>query len=145
MEIYTIGFGGKTAEQFFESLKQVHVQQLVDVRLNNVSQLAGFTKKSDLPYLLSKVAGIQYRHEPLLAPLPDMLKAYRRKEMDWATYEALYLDLLLKRNAAVALRADDFSERLVFLCSEPTPDKCHRRLAAEYLQSRWTNVRINHL
>ncbi len=145
MEIYTIGFAGKTAEQFFESLKRAGIEQLVDVRLNNVSQLAGFTKKTDLPYLLGQVASIDYRHEPLLAPLAEMLKAYRSKEIDWSSYETLYIELLVRRDAAATLTPSDFAERTVLLCSEPTPEKCHRRLAAEYLQSRWTNVSINHL
>jgi uncharacterized protein (DUF488 family) len=145
LEIFTIGFAGKTAEQFFESLKRAGVEQLVDVRLNNVSQLAGFTKKSDLPYLLASIAGIGYRHELLLAPAEELLKAYRSKEIDWETYARRYQDLLAERAVAKELRPSDFARRIALLCSEPKADRCHRRLAAEYLQAHWRDVNIEHL
>lgn len=145
MEIYTIGFAGKTAEQFFEPLKAAGIRQLVDVRLHNISQLAGFTKKSDLPYLLKATGGIDYRHELLLAPNDEMLKAYRSKEIPWAEYETLYLDLLRERDVAHRLERGDWRPPLVLLCSEAKPDKCHRRLAAEYLQSEWSGVTVIHL
>ena len=145
MEIYTIGFAGKTAEQFFESLKRARVQQLVDVRLNNVSQLAGFTKRSDLPYFLSNLAGIGYRHERLLAPTADLLKAYRRREIAWDRYDIEFRELLVERRANEALTGAGLAERIALLCSESAPDKCHRRAAAEYLQGMWPGATIEHL
>jgi uncharacterized protein (DUF488 family) len=145
LEIYTIGFAGKTAEQFFEPLMRSGVQQVVDVRLNNVSQLAGFTKKTDLPYFLKQVAGMAYTHEALLAPNPELLKAYRNGQVDWETYEQCYLNLLAERDAASAVDRGSFAERTCLLCSEASPDRCHRRLAAEYLAERWPNVRVEHL
>jgi uncharacterized protein (DUF488 family) len=114
------------------------------VRLHNVSQLAGFTKKTDLPYFLAQ-AGIAYRHELLLAPEAEMLKAYRDKKIDWPEYEEQYGHLLRARDVASALTQSELAERIVLLCSESKPDKCHRRLAAEYLQSRWRGVQIEHL
>ncbi len=145
MEIYTIGFAGKTAEQFFEPLAGAGVQELVDVRLNNVSQLAGFTKRHDLPYLLAKIAGIAYRHELLLAPPDLLLKGYRRHEIGWPEYEQGYKAILIERRAGEVLRPDEFADRIAFLCSEPEAATCHRRLAAEYLQSCWPGVSIQHL
>lgn len=145
MEIYTIGFAGKTAAQFFEPLKQADIQQLVDVRLNNVSQLAGFTKRSDLPYFLDRILGIAYRHEPLLAPESEMLKAYRARKITWSEYEAQYRSLLAERRVDQELVRESFSDRLVMLCSEAVPEKCHRRLAAEYLQAHWHGIAVHHL
>jgi uncharacterized protein (DUF488 family) len=144
LEIYTIGFAGKTAEQFFESLKRAGIQELVDVRRNNVSQLAGFTKRSDLPYFLNQVS-ISYRHELLLAPEEDDLKAYRAKKIPWEEYERRYLSLLDQRDVSRELSPSSFPERVVLLCSETTADKCHRRLAAEYFQKHWPNVVVHHL
>ncbi len=145
MDIFTVGFAGKTADQFFESLKRASIELLVDVRLNNVSQLAGFTKKTDLPYFLNEIAGIDYQHEPLLAPNTEMLKAYRAKRIDWAMYEEQYLSLLRERDVAATLRPSDFPGRIVLLCSEATAEKCHRRLAAEYLRDHWPSVTVYHL
>jgi uncharacterized protein (DUF488 family) len=145
LEIFTIGFAGRTAQDFFEPLKQAGIRQVVDVRLHNVSQLAGFTKKADLPYFLRNLADIDYRHEALLAPEDEMLKAYRSKEIDWDTYAQRYLELLAERAVAKELRPSDFPARIALLCSEAKPDKCHRRLAAEYLQAHWRDVTIEHL
>ena len=145
MEIFTIGFGGKTASQFFESLKVAGVQQLVDVRLNNVSQLAGFTKRSDLPYFLNEIARIDYRHELLLAPEDEDLKAYRKKQLSWDAYAAKYAQVLQDRDVAHQLSTRDLPERIALLCSEPAAEKCHRRIAAEYFESRWPGVTVIHL
>jgi uncharacterized protein (DUF488 family) len=145
LEIFTTGFGGKTASQFFEPLKQAGVQQLVDVRLNNVSQLAGFTKKGDLPYFLRELAGISYRHELQLAPADADLKAYRRREIDWEQYAQRYVELLAERGIEQALAPNEFPERIALLCSEPAAGKCHRRLAAEYLAAHWPGVSVIHL
>jgi len=134
VEVFSIGFGGHTAAQFFAKLASVGIQQLVDVRLNNVSQLAGFTKRSDLPFFLSTIADVGYEHALGLAPTPEMLLAYRRKQIDWPEYERRFLGLLTERNIEESFGADTFAKRTVLLCSEPTARRCHRRLVLEYLK-----------
>ena len=137
MAIYTAGFAEWTAEQFFGELKQHHVDQLIDVRLNNVSQLAGFAKKKDLEYFLRTICGADYRHEPMLAPTADMLKDYRSKKTSWLEYERLFTLLLAERRVESVLSRQILDGNPVFLCSEHKPDHCHRRLALEYLEERW--------
>ena len=137
MAIYTAGFAEWTAEQFFGELKQRQVDQLIDVRLNNVSQLAGFAKKKDLEYFLRIICGANYRHEPLLAPTAEMLKDYRSKKTSWIEYERLFMLLLAERRVESVLSREILDGNPVFLCSEHKPDHCHRRLALEYLEERW--------
>ncbi len=137
MAIYTAGFAEWTAEQFFGELKQRQVDQLIDVRLNNVSQLAGFAKKKDLEYFLRTICGADYRHEPMLAPTADMLKDYRSKKTSWLEYERLFTLLLAERRVESVLSRQILDGNPVFLCSEHKPDHCHRRLALEYLEERW--------
>jgi uncharacterized protein (DUF488 family) len=141
MEIYTIGFTKKTAAEFFESLKRNGIERLVDVRVNNTSQLAAFAKRDDLTYFLDELAGADYVHEPMLAPTRDMLKAYRDGEIDWDAYELAFIDLLAERGVENVIPRELFSERTVLLCSEPTPDLCHRRLVVEYLNRAWGDVK----
>ena len=145
MEIYSIGFTQKNAGQFFGSLKANRIERLLDVRLNNSSQLAGFAKQSDLPYFLKEICGAEYEHEPLLAPTQDILDAYKKKKGDWQTYSEAYLSLIGGRKVELALSKESFNRRTVLLCSEATPEHCHRRLALEYLQSRWGGIDIIHL
>jgi uncharacterized protein (DUF488 family) len=142
--LFTIGFTGKSAKEFFEKLMLSGVRRLVDVRLNNVSQLAGFTKKKDLEYFLQVISDIKYVHEPELAPTKDILNGYKKKLIDWEQYEQRYRTLLKDRRPAERLKPEDF-DRTCLLCSEPTPEQCHRRLAAEYLKDEWKNVIIHHL
>lgn len=142
--IFTIGFAGKSAREFFEKLRQAGVKLLVDIRLNNVSQLAGFTKKKDLEYFLQAIAGIRYAHEQDLAPTQDVLDDYKKKRIDWQEYERRFLQILQDRAPAEHLIREDF-DRACLLCSEAQPDKCHRRLTAEYLQRCWGIVEIKHL
>lgn len=143
--IYTIGFVGKTAQQFFEKLQHAGVKRLIDIRLNNVSQLAGFTKKKDLEYFLRAIAGIQYRHCDDLAPTKDILDSFKKmKEMDWADYERRFNALLELRLPEAHYLPQEFDEACL-LCSEEMPDNCHRRLVAEYLRRKWGNVEIKHL
>lgn len=144
MEIYTIGFGKKTAQQFFEPLKQAGVQRLMDIRLNNSSQLAGFTKRHDLPYFLREIADIEYVHEPLLAPTQDILDAYKKKKGSWRDYEDAFLALMGERRIQDVLDRMSFDKPTVLLCSEPSAEHCHRRLVAEYLQKEWGNLTIVH-
>ena len=142
--LFTIGFNGKSAEEFFETLRKEGVRRLVDVRLNNVSQLAGFTKKRDLPYFLRTLADIAYVHQPLLAPTKDILDAYKKKRIDWSQYESQFQRLLQSRQPQEQLASSEF-DHACLLCSEPTPEQCHRRLVAEYLKEQWTDVAIKHL
>ena len=144
MKVFTIGFTKKNAEQFFGRLKQPGLVRLVDARLNNVSQLAGFTKKDDLSFFLRQISNIDYLHLPDLAPSQDILDDYKKNGGDWATYERKFLALMEKRRVE-----DNVSKDIInggcLLCSEPTPEHCHRRLVAEYLKSRWGDLEIVHL
>ncbi len=144
MKIFTIGFTQKTAEQFFSKLKQPGLFRVVDARLNNVSQLAGFTKKSDLKYFLREICHIDYIHLPVLAPTKEILDAYKKNGGDWQTYERLFLDLMTKRKVESSVDKDVISGGCL-LCSEATPEHCHRRLVAEYFQRQWADVSIQHL
>ena len=144
MRVYTIGFTKKPASVFFELLRESGAKRLVDVRLNNVSQLAGFAKRGDLEYFLQKICKMKYVHMPELAPTAEMLDAYRKGRMDWATYERRFVSLMDERRVGkMAIRRTITNSCL--LCSEDTAERCHRRLVAEYLDDRWGGVEIVHL
>jgi uncharacterized protein (DUF488 family) len=145
VEIYTIGFTKKSADQFFGLLNRNDIRRLVDVRLNNVSQLAGFAKRDDLAYFLRELVGADYRHEPLLAPTQEMLDEYKKSRGSWADYERRFLDLMAEREVERQLDPSLFGEPTVLLCSEATPEHCHRRLVVDYLDSRWGDVHAVHL
>ncbi|MFI4991128.1 MAG: DUF488 family protein [Solirubrobacterales bacterium] len=145
MEIYTIGFTQTTAERFFKRLADVGIGRLLDVRLNNTSQLAGFAKAKDLPFFLSELVGAGYEHEPLLAPTQELLDEYKKRGGDWPTYEARFLELMRRRQIELALAPSDFQTPTALLCSEATAEHCHRRLVCEYLAGRWPDIRPVHL
>jgi uncharacterized protein (DUF488 family) len=145
MEIHTIGFTQKSAERFFGLLKKAGIRRLIDVRLNNVSQLAGFAKREDLAFFLRELCGIEYMHEPLLAPTPEILDAYRKNKGSWENYEARFLALMAHRRIENRLDRALFRTPSVLLCSEPTAERCHRRLVLEYLQEKWGGIRTVHL
>ncbi len=145
MEVYSIGFTKKTAEQFFGILKSAGIRRLLDVRLNNVSQLAGFSKREDLQYFLHEICGAEYRHEPLLAPTKEMLDGYKKEKGSWEDYELRFLSLIASRRIEDQLKPADFAAPTVLLCSEAEADHCHRRLVLEYLQQKWSNLTIHHL
>ena len=145
MEIFTIGFTKSTAAGFFGRLKQAGIRRLVDVRLNNSSQLAGFAKRDDLAYFLREICGADYVHEPLLAPSPELFEAYKKNGGDWSDYERRFLDLLAERRIEEQLDRELFSLPTVLLCSEPTAEHCHRRLVLEYLKKKWGDVEAVHL
>lgn len=145
MEIYTVGFAGKTAEAFFGTLKRSGVRRVVDIRLRPNGGLSLFARGTDLPFLLRELCGAEYVHVPLLAPTKDILSDYRKKKIDWPEYERRFLALLDERKAATELDRGLFSVPAALLCSEAKPDQCHRRLAAEYLQSHWPDVHVTHL
>ena len=143
--IFTIGFAGRSAESFFEALQSAGVRAVVDIRLNNASQLAGFTKKRDLEYFLDAVAGIKYVHAVELAPSPELFDAFKRsRSIGWDEFERRFNDLLASRDPAKRFRPEDL-DGACLLCSEPEPQQCHRRLVAEYFQKAWTDVAIVHL
>ncbi len=145
MEIYTIGFTKRTAAGFFGALKGAGIKQLLDVRLNNSSQLAGFTKRDDLPYLLRELCGAAYTHETLLAPTQEMLDAYKKRKGDWNEYADRFLALMAERTVEERLDRGAFAVPTVLLCSEATAEHCHRRLAGEYLRDKWGDVELMHL
>lgn len=146
MEIYSIGFTQTTAESFFTRLRRSGVQRLLDVRRNTSSQLAGFAKDRDLPYFLRELVGAEYAHEPLLTPTEEILKAYKRQgAMPWAEYEERFLALLRERQVERRLDPDSFTTPTALLCSEATPEHCHRRLVLEYLAAHWDGLQIVHL
>lgn len=145
MEIYTIGFTQKPARQFFDILKANGIKRLIDVRLSNSGQLAGFTKATDLAYFLDVIVAAEYVHQPLLSPTKDLLSNYRANKVTWAEYEESFNALLAERRIETAISHALFDIPAVMLCSEATAVQCHRRLIAEYLQRHWENVTIHHL
>jgi uncharacterized protein (DUF488 family) len=143
--LYTIGFTKSSAEHFFSRLKRAGVRRLVDIRLNNTSTLAGFTKRDDLPYFLRTILDAEYVHEPSLAPSEEMLKAYQSKQIGWDELAGRYNALVEERGVAATLDRSLFAGPSVLLCSEAEAKQCHRRLAAEHLQRAWGDVEIVHL
>jgi uncharacterized protein (DUF488 family) len=144
MRIFTIGFTKKSAETFFSLLSGSGAKRVADVRLNNVSQLAGFAKKDDLKYFLRAICGIDYIHLPELAPTQAMLDAYKKEKGDWAAYEVQFLELMKSRAIEKSLSKEVLSDAAL-LCSEEKPEHCHRRLVAEYLREKWGDLQIIHL
>lgn len=146
MKVCTIGFTKTTAEKFFERLQRSAVDRVVDVRLNNRSQLAGFAKRDDLKYFLRSIGGIDYIHEPLLAPTQDILDAFKKHKGSWEEYEVAFLSLMRDREIERALSRDLFDGSCL-LCSEHTAHHCHRRLVVEYLVGAWPDcsIEVKHL
>ena len=145
MIIYTIGFTKKTAQDFFEKLQSADAKYLLDTRLNNKSQLAGFTKKGNIEYFIRNLTELTYLELPSLAPSSEILKQYRN-DGDWDAYEDRYNEMLVERKAAQNIDMSLLVDGAILLCSEPTADKCHRRLAAEYLKTNlFPQAEILHL
>lgn len=145
MEVYSIGFTQTTARHFFDRLKAAGIRRLLDVRLNNSSQLAGFAKARDLPYFLESLLGASYEHQPLLAPTQELLDAYKKESLPWGKYERRFLDLMAERRIESVLDRSTFEEPTVLLCSEATAEHCHRRLVCEYLAEYWPDLKVHHL
>ena len=155
MEVYTIGHTQTTAAEFFGKLKHAGIQRLVDVRLNNTSQLAGFAKRDDLEFFLRDLCGIEYCHEPRLAPTKEMLDAFKNhknknevpgtRRLGWEEYVEQFTQLMADRDIETVLDRGLFRVPTVLLCSEYTADRCHRRLVLEYLDQRWGSIRVVHL
>jgi len=144
IKIFTIGFTKKKAEKFFTVLCNAGVKRVIDIRLNNVSQLAGFAKKDDLRYFLKTICDIDYIHMPELAPTKDILDEYKNNGGDWTVYEKNFIDLIEKRKIEKKI-TNDILDNACLLCSEDKPDHCHRRLVAEYLSKKLVNVKIKHI
>jgi len=144
MKVFTIGFTKTTAESFFARLQRAGVKKVLDVRLNNVSQLAGFAKRDDLRYFLKAIGGIEYAHEPKLAPTQEMLDAYKKDGGDWTDYERRFLALMAERRIEDTV-ARSTLDGACLLCSEDKPKQCHRRLVVEYLQRKWGAIEVVHL
>ena len=144
MRVFTIGFTKKSARRFFELLRKSGAKRVVDVRLNNISQLAGFAKKDDLAYFLKEIGGLEYVHLTELAPTKEMLDEYKKRNGDWRTYETRFLALMKQRRIEETVPREIIADGCL-LCSEDKPHHCHRRLIAEYLKQRWGDVEVNHL
>lgn len=145
IKIFTIGFTGSSAEDFFERLRGAGVKKVIDTRLWASSQLAGFAKKKDLPYFLKEIANIDYEYRKELAPSDDILRPFKDSKISWDEYEVQYIDLINHRNIANILDPNEVHEAC-FLCACKTEHHCHRRLLAEYLQREWDRpVEVVHL
>jgi uncharacterized protein (DUF488 family) len=144
MRLFTIGFTQKNAERFFGLLVEGGVRKVLDTRLNNRSQLAGFSKAEDLPYFLSKIGGMGYRHATEMAPTQDMLDRYKKLKGSWSNYELAFRDLLTARDLAAVVSREELKDACL-LCSEHEPNYCHRRLVAEYLKQYFDDIEIVHL
>jgi uncharacterized protein (DUF488 family) len=144
MKLFTIGFTKKSAQRFFELLRASGAKRLVDVRLNNVSQLAGFAKRDDLAFFVREICGMEYLHLPQLAPTQEMLDAYKKEKGDWNAYETRFLALMKQRRIEETVPQEVLADSCL-LCSEDKPHHCHRRLVAEYLNHHWGDIEIAHL
>lgn len=145
VDLATIGFTKTTAAKFFERLRSAGIKRVIDVRLHNTSQLAGFAKADDLAFFLKEICGSQYVHQPILAPTDDILKAFKRDKGDWNIYQHSFMRLMEQRKIENKLKPDMFQDGCL-LCSEETPHHCHRRLVCEYLNSRWDGtLKVRHL
>ncbi len=144
VQLFTIGFAETNAASFFTNLRQSGAKRVIDVRLNNTSQLAGFTKREDLRFFLREVCAMDYVHLPQLAPTQDILDDFKKHKGSWATYEEAFMKLMVARSVQRTL-SHEVLHLGCLLCSEKQPSNCHRRLVAEYLQREWPDVRVTHL
>ena len=146
IRVYTIGFTKKSAEEFFGKVCRVGVRRVVDVRLQNVSQLTGFSKRDDLAYFLRTIGGVEYAHMPSLAPSKELFDAIKKQGLDWESYERRFNELMRERKIEESV-SRDVIDGACLLCTEETPERCHRRLVAEYLREQWKPdvVEITHI
>lgn len=145
MEVFTIGFAKKSAENFFGLLRKAGIRRLVDVRLRNTSHLAGWAKRTDLEFFLRELLGAEYLHEPLLVPTDELLTGYRKHRVRWEEYEDRFLELMAERRIEQQIPPSLFEIPTVLLCTEPEPERCHRRLVVEYLGAKWGDLNPVHL
>lgn len=144
INIFTIGFTRKSAREFFAKLKDAGIKRVIDIRLNNVSQLAGFTKKQDLQYFLKEICEIDYIHKPEFAPTKNILDTYKKKDITWSEYEFQFHELMAQRQIENLVTREQINNACL-LCSEAEAQKCHRSLVAEYFREHWDSVFIQHL
>ena len=144
MKIYAIGFTKKSADRFFGLLRASGARRVVDVRLNNVSQLSGFAKRDDLAFFLAEICGMEYVHLPELTPTKEIMDEYRKGGGNWETYEARFLELMRQRRIESTVPREVIADGCL-LCSEDKPHHCHRRLVAEYLNDKWGGIEVSHL
>jgi uncharacterized protein (DUF488 family) len=144
INLFTIGFTKKNAKTFFETLQKAKIKRVIDTRLNNISQLAGFAKKNDLEYFLKIIGDMDYIHLLDLAPTQDILDEYKKNKGDWKVYEQKFLKLMANRQIEKKI-APSLIDHACLLCSEATPHHCHRRLVAEYLNGKLGSISIHHL
>jgi len=142
--IFTMGASKRSAQAFFAALREAGVRRVLDIRLRNQSALGGFTRGRDLEYFLKTILGMDYIHRPELAPTKELLTAYRQKQIDWPEYEKRFAEILAERRPEGKISGEEL-DGACLLCSEPNPDRCHRRLVAEHLQKAWGDVEIRHL
>jgi uncharacterized protein (DUF488 family) len=142
--IFTMGASQKSARAFFAALREAGVRRVLDIRLRNQSALGGFTRGRDLEYFVKTILGLEYVHRPELAPTKDLLDGYRKKQIDWSEYERRFAEILAQRRPEDTLSREEL-DGACLLCSEPKPDRCHRRLLAEHLQRAWGDVEVRHL
>lgn len=145
VDVWTIGFTQKSAGEFFGALRGAGIRRLIDVRLNNTSQLAGFSKRDDLPFFLRELCDAEYIHQPLLAPSPELFDEYKKRNGTWQEYERGFFALMAERAVERQIDPSLFALPTVLLCTEPTADRCHRRLVLEYLQSKSLDLVARHL
>jgi len=144
IRLFTIGFTKKSAQSFFSKIQIAGVTKLIDIRLNNVSQLAGFTKRDDLVYFLRVICNCNYSHMPMFAPTKDILDAYKGNKIDWDEYARRFSRLIRERRIENEISAEELNNACL-LCSETSPEQCHRRLVAEYFNEVFGDIEINHL
>lgn len=144
INLFTIGFTKKNAETFFNKLKKANIKRIIDIRLNNTSQLAGFAKKDDLEYFLKTICNIEYIYVPMLAPTKDILDEYKKAKGDWNFYVSKFNELIRKRKIENIVN-EELLNYACLLCSEDNAKKCHRRLVAEYFKEKFAHVKITHL
>ena len=142
--VFTIGFTKKSARDFFNALRRPRLGRIVDVRLNNISQLAGFSKRDDLQFFSQAIGNIGYVHLPELAPTQEMLDEYKKRRGSWSDYETKFLKLMAERRVEESV-SKEVIDGACLLCSEEKPEHCHRRLVAEYLKQKWGNLEIEHI
>jgi uncharacterized protein (DUF488 family) len=145
MKIYTIGFTQKSAEQFFNLIKDNGIEVVVDARLNNSSQLAGFTKETDLRYFLETIADCDYHHESSFAPTKEILDGYKKGNTSWEDYEEAYKVIIAERDTVQGFYEQFKDKTICLLCSESKPEHCHRRLIAEIIADKYGIKNIHHI
>lgn len=146
-KLYTIGFTKKSAQRFFELLEMNNVNTIIDIRLNNTSQLSGFAKYPDIKFFLKRISNIDYLHDLNFSPTEDILKNYKKKIYTWQDYVKHFENLMIEREIEkhiINSYSDCFEKNYCLLCSEDTHENCHRSLVATRF-IRLFGVELKHL